>query len=236
MKDSFKFFLETLKDALGHIGMSNDILDHGSAEEAEAVYKQAQQTIRKAFEEASPEDRELFHLLFGSNMEFDRISWSNPFDYIAVLLDRNPEIPLERLRVRIPHFFESVEALKSSATAITETIAVRYTKQECVPSLLEGFLRLVTRQSGPPGCYYEMKDGFFTSFHFTLEGDGFTTQTGNKAFEYNVLLHGVWIHCLHLMQDRQEEIKLVFEDRASSRKIKQALVEEFKKASWDVVA
>jgi hypothetical protein len=233
MNESFRILLNQIKDGLLDIGMSNDIQDRGSTAEAEEVYQRGRNTIQKAMDDASTEDREIFQHLFGSKTDFNKISWAVPYEYILELLKTDPDISLKQLRDRIPHFLQTIERLKFSSDAISETLSFGFTKPS-EPSLLKGFLLLISQKSGPPGWYYEQNAGEVTSFHFSIEGAGVRIGCKNKLFDDDVLLHDVWVHCLHPIRNKHQEIKFVYENKNSGKEITEALVQILKTQSWEV--
>jgi hypothetical protein len=233
MNESFRILLNQIKDGLHDIGMSNDIGDRGSAAEAEEVYQRGRNSIRRAIEDAPAEDREIFQHLFGPKTDFNKISWAVSYEYILDLLKTDPDISLDQLRDRIPHFLQTIEKLKTSSAATQETVSFRFTKT-VEPSLLKGFLLLIAQKSGPPGWYYEHDAGEVTSFHFSIEGAGVRIGCRSKIFEYDLLLQDVWVHCQHPMSSREQEIKLFYEDDNAGKEMKEALIQIFKSQSWEL--
>jgi hypothetical protein len=234
MKDSLKVLLNNVKDGLLDIGTSIDIENHGSGSEANEVYDGGRNAIQRAIHEASDEDREVFHHLFGFETDFNKTSWSVAYEYILELLKTDPKISLERLRVRLPNFIQILEKLKTSDTAITKTLSFWY-RRPTEPSLLTPFIKLIAEKSGPPGWYYEFDGNEITSFHFSIKGEGLRIRNQNKMFEYDLLLRDVWIHCRHPMHSRHQEIKIVYENSNRGKEVVEELVPLFKNQSWEIV-
>jgi hypothetical protein len=233
--DSLRSFLGRLHAALLAIGTANDCLDHGSAEESERIYQEAQRAIREAFDQASADDLEIVRHLLGPRTAFDRYSWGRPWEDIGALLAEDPDISLPHLRDRLPRFAAEIAALRASAGATTRKVRFRHRATNVEPSLLEGFLLLVTKESGRPTSYHRHEGGVFTTFYLNLRGEGFTLADRDRTFVYDALVSGVWLHCREAMGRRVQEVALTSEDAATRHRIERALAKELARRSWEPV-
>ena len=126
MEESTKALLRELADASLRVGSANDLKDRGDPEGALALREDAQRAIASAMAAASPDDRARIEGLFGKDLPCDEHSWHRLHDSARHLLERDPELSVDRLRDRHAAFDSRVQKLRDAAHAHEDRLLVRH--------------------------------------------------------------------------------------------------------------
>lgn len=156
MEESTKALLRGLAEASLGVGSANDLADRGDPDGARELREDSQRAIRSLMTAASPDDRARIEGLFGPDLPCEEHSWHRLHDTALHLLERDPELSVERLRDRHAAFDARVRDLRAAADAHEGRLLVRYTGSGApwLPNAIEAMLerggeRLVARFTPP---------------------------------------------------------------------------------------
>jgi hypothetical protein len=156
MEESTKALLRGLAEASLGVGSANDLADRGDPDGARELREDSQRAIRSLMTAASPDDRARIEGLFGPDLPCEEHSWHRLHDTALHLLERDPELSVERLRDRHAAFDARVRDLRAAADAHEGRLLVRYTGPGApwLPNAIEAMLerggeRLVARFTPP---------------------------------------------------------------------------------------
>ncbi len=175
MEESTKAVLRGLAEASLSIGSANDLADRGDPDGARELREDAQRTIRSVMTAASPDDRARIEGLFGPELPCDEHSWHRLYDTALYLLERDPELSVERLRDRHGAFDARVGDLRAATDAHEDRLLVRYTRSDApwLPNALKAVLgrggdRLIAREVPPLSWELDLAgNGIRIEFHRT---------------------------------------------------------------------
>jgi hypothetical protein len=144
----------TIREACLRVGSANDLHDRGLPDDARELREDAQRQIAEALRAASDEDRDRVASLFGPDLpaRCDQLRWSFVYDYLAWLLERDPELPVAALRARHSRFLETVGDLADAADAFEARRVVRFPPPR-VPWMPNTFRRLLEHRGARLGSY-----------------------------------------------------------------------------------
>jgi len=156
MEESTKAVLRGLAEASLGVGSANDLADRGDPDGARELREDSQRAIRSLMTAASPDDRARIEGLFGPDLPCDEHSWHWLHDAALHLLERDPELSVERLRDRYAAFDARARDLRAAGDAHEDRLLVRYTGSGApwLPNAIKAVLerggdRLIARVAPP---------------------------------------------------------------------------------------
>jgi hypothetical protein len=173
MEETTKVLLRGLADASLRIGGANDLADRGDPDGARGLREDAQRAIASAMVAASPDDRARIEGLFGPDLPCGEHSWHRLHDAALHLLERDPELSVERLRDRHAAFDSRVRQMRDTADAQEARLRVRYAGPGApwLPNVLRALLqrggeRLIARVAPPLSWELDLAgNGIRIEFH-----------------------------------------------------------------------
>jgi len=190
MEESTKALLRRLAEASLRIGSANDLCDRGFPNDARELREEAQGAIAAAIAAASADDRVRIEGLFGTNPRWDEHTWQRLYDYALYLLERDPELPVERLRGRQAAFDSRVRDLCAASDAAEARLLVchPWPHSSSLPIVLLAQLRRrgerLVRCDAPP-----------VSWELDLDGNGLREELRRSGPEpCDALIDGVLVH------------------------------------------
>lgn len=173
MEESTKALFRGLAEASLGIGSANDLVDRGDPVGARELREDAQRAIHSLMTSASPDDRARIEGLFGPDLPCDEHSWHRLHDTALHLLERDPDLSVERLRDRHEDFDGRVRDLRADADAFEDRLLVRHAGSSApwLPNAIKAVLervgdRLVARVSPPLSWELDLAgNGIRVEFH-----------------------------------------------------------------------
>ncbi|MGE0454031.1 MAG: hypothetical protein AB7O37_18075 [Vicinamibacteria bacterium] len=190
MEEGTKALLRRLAEDSLRIGSANDLCDRGFPNDARELREEAQRAIAEAIATASADDRDRIEALFGANARWDEHTWHRLYDYARYLLEREPELPVERLRGRHTAFDSRVRDLGAAPDAAEARLLVRHPwpHASSLPIVLLARLRRegerLVRCDAPP-----------VAWELDLDGNGLREEVRRSGPEpCDALIGGVLVH------------------------------------------
>jgi hypothetical protein len=189
--ESTKALLRALAEASLRIGSANDLLDRGDPDGSRELREDAQRTIAGLVAAASPDDTARIDAIFGPDLasHCDQHTWTRVYDYARHLLERDPELPVERLRGRHAAFDGRIDDLRDAADASEARWLLRYTLG--VPWMPNTICALLQRGGERLVTYYAR----LVSWDLDLAGNGVRIELRRSGREpCDALIDGVLVH------------------------------------------